>query len=175
MPGRHLVVAVEDGRQHQPAHPRQREHRLGDDRPAEQVAHLDPEHRRERDQGVADGVADQHQALAQALGAGRPDVVGVEHVEQAGAEVAHQLGGRERPERDRRQDHALEVRARPAESGVKPPAGKPWKLDGEHVDQHDPEPEAGDRQADEAERRRTDVEPGPGLDGRDDPGRDGDR
>ena len=59
------VVALEHGPQEQPPHARQREHLLGDDGAAQQVAHLDAGHRDQRDEAVLERVSPQHALLGQ--------------------------------------------------------------------------------------------------------------
>ena len=52
---------------------------------------------------------DEHPPLGDALGAGGGDVVGLEHVEQAGAQAADQDRRDEQRHRQRRQEHRVEV------------------------------------------------------------------
>src|SRR5262245_48045057 len=59
------------------SHARPCEHGLRDDGAAEERADLEPDHGEDRDGGVPEGVAQDHGALRQALGAPRPDVVTV--------------------------------------------------------------------------------------------------
>ena len=59
-----------------------------------------------------------HQLLGQPLGAGRPDVVVAQHLQQRRARHPHDLGRDHRPQHDRRQDHLLQVR-RPGRSSAR--------------------------------------------------------
>src|SRR5262249_51867584 len=69
------VVALKDGPEDEPSHPRKGEDLLGHDDTAEEVADLDAGHRDERDQAVLEGMAPDHARLRHALGPRRANVV----------------------------------------------------------------------------------------------------
>ena len=58
---------------------------------------------------VAQRVADDHELLRQTLGEGRPHVVFAQHVEHRGANQPRQQPGGGEPQRERRQEHSLEM------------------------------------------------------------------
>ena len=72
----------------EPAETGDREHPLGDDDAADQERDADADHRHDRHRGIAQRVAHQHAALAEALGACGADVVLVQHLEHRGARDA---------------------------------------------------------------------------------------
>ena len=75
----HRIVAAVDALDHQPPGAGDGEHRLGDDRAADQRADDEAEQRHRRDQRVAQHVAQQDQPRPQALGAGEVDIFRVQH------------------------------------------------------------------------------------------------
>ena len=56
---------------------------FGDERPAQQAAHLDPQQGDDGNQGVAEGMAVVHFPRREPLGVRRTDIVIAEHVEHA--------------------------------------------------------------------------------------------
>ena len=113
-------VAVADRGEHQAAEAVELEHPLDDHRRADEEGDVDAQQRERRDDGVAGDVDQQHAVLAEALGARRGDVVGLEDLEHADAQAADQ----KRHDRQRRgeagQDETVDV------SGIvspQPPTG----------------------------------------------------
>src|SRR3972149_1090905 len=77
-------VTVFDALQQVPRDTRPREHRLGEDRAAHQQRELQPDHRDDRDEGVAQGMLAHHHSLAQPLGPGRGHVLAAQDPEDNG-------------------------------------------------------------------------------------------
>ena len=130
---------------HQPADARNGEDRLGDDGAAKQRADREAEQRDGRDQRVPQHVAGQDQPRAQPLGAGEGDVFGADHLEDGGAQVAHQHGGEAQGERQRRQEQMVEVLAKSVAVAAD---REPAQIRGEDREQHQPDIEDRHRQAD---------------------------
>ncbi len=76
--------------------------------PPKQGAELETDDRHDRQQRVAERVAQDDAPFAEPLGARRPHVVAAEDVEQAGAGDAGDDRQRDRAQRDRRQDQVAE-------------------------------------------------------------------
>ena len=124
--------------------PGQAEHGLGDDRAADEQREGEAEHGEHRDQGVAQGVVQDHARLRGALGARRADVVLAQHVEHARAREAQDQRGVDDAEHDRRQHQVMEpVGERHARVAVARDR-KPAEGDGEDLHQDQAEPEARD-------------------------------
>ena len=111
----------------------------------------------------------------EALRGGCPDVVGAKDVEDGGARHAHRRRGEREPERDRGKEEEREVRERIAgEFHIAAGVGEPPQVEREHHDDQRPQPEARERQADEAAQAHQDVQPRPRSDRREQPERDTD-
>ena len=80
-----------------------------DHRPAEQEAERNRDQRNDRQDGVAQRVLEHDRHRRQALGARGADVVGVEHVEHAGARQPHERRHHGEAERDGRQNEMREA------------------------------------------------------------------
>ena len=129
---------------------------LGDDGAAEDRRHLQRDQRHHRDQRVAHDVLQDHDALGEALGARRGDVVEADHVEHGRAHVARPGGALEQAEHGDRHDRLPEVLPVPAPAGRRDVGavdeGQPVELDREHQDEEEAGEEGRQREADEGER-----------------------
>src|SRR5438876_878380 len=125
---------------------------------AEEDAYLEPGHRDDGDEGVAQGVLEDDGAGGEPLGRGRADVLGAEHVEHAGARGSRDVGGRCRAQADGGQDHDGQVG--PGTRGEIDPHHRrhPEQVEREEEDEHGPLPEDGNRQAEERADARDIVE-----------------
>src|SRR5215467_2543851 len=134
-------VELADGAHDEPAHSRHSEHCLGDHCAAQQEPKLEAGDRDQGKGGVDESMVADHQPLGHALGARRPHVVEVDHLQHAGAhdaeEERHGGGG----EGDRGED----------ESGGRLPTGygQEPETDREEEDEHDARPEHGHGGAEE--------------------------
>src|SRR2546426_1543590 len=81
-------VVPQHGVEVQLSHARVVEDRLGDDRAREDVRDVQADDRDDRDQGVAQRVLHEHEALGHALGARRAQEILSQHLEHAGAHEA---------------------------------------------------------------------------------------
>ena len=145
-------VALEDRVDHQLADARQRVDLLDHERAADEIADVDAEHGDGRDDRVAERVTHEHARLRQALRARGGHVFRLEHLEQARAQAADQ--DRRDPERDRqrRQEHRVQVADEPA--AVAADRERAPEVQPEDEQQHDPDPEG--REAEPDQRHRTD-------------------
>ena len=170
----HRVVAREHGLHDEPTEAGQHEDLLGDDGAAHERAHLQPEDRHHRDEPVAERVAHDDGLLGQALGAGGAHVVGAQHLDHRVARLAHEHRGQPGAEHERRHEHALEIADGILGERHEAGGGQPAEAHGDEQDQHDPEPEVGDRHAAQRHPAGQHVPGGVAADGRHDPGRNGD-
>ncbi len=148
------VVPLVDRVDRQPPEAGDDEDLLGDDGPRDQRAELQADHRRDRDQAVADGVDADDAPLRQPLRPRRPDVVGRERVEHRGAHLPHQHGRQRRAEHERGQEHVPQVLDGIVPQSHVPARREPAELDGEEDDQEQAQPEMRHRQPDERGGRR---------------------
>jgi hypothetical protein len=116
-------------------------------------------------------VGDHDPRFFEALRAGGADVILLEDRKHAGAGVAGQLGEVAEGEDEGRQHKMVEpVRDRKVfADGAHPARWQDVQADREEHDQHDAQPEDGDRRADEAEPRHGSIEQRVALQRRDDP------
>src|SRR5574341_412304 len=163
----HGIVAVVDRLHGQPPDARPREDRLRDHRAAEERAELDADDRHDRDRGVLERVLPHDGRVRHPLGARRPDVILVQHIEHARPREPRDPRRREEPERDSRQQEVLEA--------APPRGGQQVELHGEDQDQHDPEPECGHGLAEQRDDGGDIVDRRVAADRRDDPRRDRER
>ena len=91
--GDHWVVSLIEGIHQETPDPRQVEDVLHDHRAADQDRQLQADQGHHRDEGIFEGVSDNHDLLPEPLGPGRPDVVLPEHLQHRGARHPHG-GGR---------------------------------------------------------------------------------
>jgi hypothetical protein len=103
-------VAIGDRLKDQSADPRQGEDILHDNRPGDQIGELQAHDRKDRRQGVGQGVAPEDRAARQAFGAGGADEVFVQDFEQRRSRDASQDRRLHQAERDRRKDQCAEGR-----------------------------------------------------------------
>jgi len=89
--------------------PRHREHGLGDDRPAQQQAELQPGHRDQRQRRVGERVAADDDPLGHALGPRGPHVVEVDDLQHARPDDAQQQRRREGGQRDPGEDEGAQL------------------------------------------------------------------
>src|SRR3984893_10006806 len=165
------VVAGLDGAHHHGAEPRPREDRLRQDGPAQEKAHLQPQHRDDGVDRVLEHVARDHGALGQALGARRADIVLRDHLVRAGAREAREGGGGGGAERHRGQHEMPQHVGHSAAIGRAHPArGEPAELEREQQDEHDPRPEDGQAHAGDGHPHADAIEPRVLLDRRHDAG-----
>ncbi len=88
--------------------PGQANDRLHEDRPGEELAELEADHRDEGDQRVAGGCLPATTRSGMALGPGGADVVRLERIDHARAHQAAVLGDVDDPERQRRQNEVAD-------------------------------------------------------------------
>src|SRR6266567_8126423 len=152
------VVALIDGPEDEAADTGKREDLLHHHGAAEEDAHLEPGHRDDGDEGVAQGVLEDDGAGGEPLGRGRADVLGAEHVEHAGARGSRDVGGRRRAQADGGQNHDGQVG--PGTRGEIDPHHRrhPAQVEREEEDEHGPLPEDGNGQAEERADARDIVE-----------------
>ena len=110
------VVAPLGGVVEEPAHPRPGEDHLGEERAGEEEGHVERHQRHQRDGGVAEGVAQDDQPLAQPLRPRRAHVVLVDHLQHRGAQEAGVPGDPARRQHRHRQDQVVRC-GRPSEKG----------------------------------------------------------
>ena len=114
------VVAARDRVEHERPHAGPGEHRLGDDGAGQQLADLQAEHGRDRDERVAQAVAQHRDTLGESLGARGADEVLAEDLEHAGAREPRGHRDVVRGERHRGQ-HELRRRCRSRTAGTAAP------------------------------------------------------
>src|SRR2546422_4664432 len=159
-------VLVHDRLHSQPADAGVGEDRLGHHRAPEEIAELQPEGGDDRNRPVAEGVAKDDGALADALGArGAQDVLG-EPLEEAGPRDPGGAGGGPHAERDRGKDQGEEALAAVD--------GDPAQVDPEDQDEEDAQPERGHALPGEGEHHGGGVDQRVPPEGGQDAERDGD-
>ena len=153
----HRPVEALDGIDQQLAHARPGEDGLGDDREGDQVAELEAEHGDDRDQDVLQQVHADDAAVAKALGAGELDVVLLQRLARAGArQPDHQRDLEQRQVERRQQDVAQAVEREEARGDAEiggrvaaPGRRQPAQHHRKHHDQHQPDPERRQAEADD--------------------------
>src|SRR5712692_1883895 len=163
------IVARLDGAHHHGAEPRPGEDRLRQDGPAQEKAHLQPQHRDDGIDRVLEHVPRDDGTLGEALGTRRADVVLPDDLEHARAREAREGGGRGGAERHRGQDEMPQHVGHAASIGRAHPArGEPAELEREQQDEHDPRPEDGQAHPGDGHPHADAIEPRVLLDRRHD-------
>ena len=108
----HRIIARQHGIDGEAADAGQVEHALGDDDAGNQKREAGADHGDDGHGGVAQRVAQQHGALADALGARGAHIILAQHVQHRGARHARDQGDIDKGQRAGRQDDALEERRR---------------------------------------------------------------
>ena len=106
--GQHGDVAPEDREVHQPAGARPVEHRLDEDRPAQQIAELQAHQRQRRGRRILQRVI-QHAPVQQALGVQRADELLAQDFQHVGAHQPADHAHRDQRQGDDRQDQMLDM------------------------------------------------------------------
>ena len=145
------IVLSEDCVEHERADSRPRKDRLGDDGAAEERTDLEPDERDDRQQRVAERVADGHATLRESLRARGTHVVLSERLEHLRARDPREQ--RHQPERERDSGHD-QLAPRPASRH-----GQPVKVHGEDADHQQTEPERRNRLPDEHDGHDGAIEP----------------
>src|SRR2546425_5570635 len=159
-------VPLEDALVEQAADARPREDHLDDDGGVDHHDHVDAGQCEDRDERVLERVHGDDHDVRKSLEPGELDVLAAQDLEHARAGQPEHRRGEVPPERERGHDDVPPVTG----AGGRQPA----EPHGEHEDQHEPEPEAGDRQAEQGDALGDVVPPRVHLDRRDDAGRNAD-
>src|SRR5712692_3297376 len=159
-------VALEDALVEQAADARPREDHLDDDGGVDHHDHVDAGQREDRDERVLERVHGDDHDVGKPLEPGELDVLAAQDVQHARAGQPEHRRGEVPPEREGGHDHMPPVAG--------PGGRQPSEPDGEHEDQHQPQPEAGDREAEQGDALGDGVPPGVDLHRRDDTGRNAD-
>src|SRR5215472_499465 len=155
------IVAGLDGAHHHGAEPRPGEHRLREDGPTEEEAHLHAEHGDDGIHGVLEHVTRDHRALGQALGPRRAHVVLADDLEHARSREPRQRSRGGGAKSDGGEHEMPQHIGHPAAVGRAHAArGKPAELQREHDDQHDARPEHGQAHARDGHAHAHAIEPG---------------
>src|SRR5437762_5727312 len=153
------VVALHDGGEQHAADTRDGEDLLDDDRASKELADLYPEKRHHHDEPVLEHMPSQHEPRPQALRSRRADVVSAQHVEHRRARHPHRRGREREAECDRWEKQELQIAEGVAhEVDVAAGVREPAKIQREQDDDERAEPEARQREPDQATDPREDVE-----------------
>src|SRR2546427_1623149 len=159
-------VPLEDPLVEQATDARPREDHLDDDGGVDHHDHVDAGQREDRDERVLERVHGDDHDVRQPLEPGELDVLAAQHLQHARAGQSEHRRGEVPPERQGGHDDVAPVTG----SGGRQPS----KPDGEHQDQHEPQPEPGNREAEQGHALRDVVPPAVHLHRRDDAGRNAD-
>ncbi len=107
--GDHWVVSVIEGIYQETTESRQVEDVLHDHRTPHQDRQLQADQGHHRDEGIFDGVPDNHDPLPESLGPGGADIVLAEHFQHHGAHHPHGGGRRGRPQNQAGNEEHSEV------------------------------------------------------------------
>src|ERR1051326_3935199 len=143
------VIAIADAVEQEAAHARQRENRLDNHRAAEQVADLHADDGQHRNECVFQRMPIQHTAIAQAFGIRGADVVLAEHLQQAGADHAHDERGHRRAQCNSRQDQGLQTKPRVVQETDKSDRWKPVQPERDKQDEQGAQPEIRNAESEE--------------------------
>ena len=174
-------VAAAERRDQQPSDPGQAERPLDEDGAGEGEPDVHPEHRHERQRGVAEHLRSQDPPLAHPDRARRADVVGVVDLEHAGPDHPRVDRREDGAERDPRQQQVVGPLDRPAaelvrrEDGAVAADRRPPEPEAEDVREHQRDPERMRRHADQHEDHPAAVEQRARAQRRQDPDRDRDQ
>ena len=148
--------------------PREREDGLQDDGAAEQRGELEAAEGDDGDQGVPQGVPENHDPLSESLAAGGAHVVLAQHLQQVGAGDAGEIGA-VAPGQDQGGPHDLEdvVEGVIPDGGVVEGRG-PVEVDEHHEDKDEGDPEVGEGVAGHGQDAHQVVLPSVLVEGRDD-------
>src|SRR6478736_763417 len=179
----HGQVEAPDRLERGPSEPGEPEDGLDEDRAPEQKADVHPDHRHDGEHRVPQHVLADHPVLGRALGASGPDEVHRQRVHHLGTHEADVRPCDDDRKREARQDHvvgpvpqaAAGGRLRDAEHLAVPGDRGPAELVADHVREHEPDPERGQRDADQHVDHRSPVEQRSRTQGREDAERDRDR
>ena len=152
-------VAVVERAHDELADARQHEHGLDDRAAPQQDADVDADHRDDGDQGVPKGVAHEDDAVVQALRPRRADVVLVEDLEHARAGEAREERRQVRAEREAREDEERHRLPDPSRDRLVAHDRQEVEPQREQDDEHQPQPEARQREAHQGEKASGVVDP----------------
>ena len=152
--------------------PRPVEYLFGNDRPGEQPRQLEAQQGDNRQQGVAQGMFEDHRALLQPLGAGGTDKIHFHHVEHTGAHIERQAARLQHHQRQHRQrqmgshlQHILPAAL--VAAGIGHPAYRqPVEIDGEPFNQQQAEEKGGERHGGKHRDAHQMIKPGARAQGR---------
>src|SRR2546422_5466113 len=159
-------VALEDALVEEATDARPREDHLDDDGGVDHHDHVDAGQREDRDERVLERVHGDDHDVRETLEPGELDVLAAQDLQHARAGQPEHRRGEVPPERQGGHDDVPPVTG----SGGRQPS----EPDREHEDQHEPEPEARDREAEQGDALRDVVPPAVHLHRRDDAGRNAD-
>ena len=162
------VVPLEDGVGGEAPEPGQREDALRDHDPRDEERQAHADGRDDRHRGVLQRVREEDPARPLALGVRRADVVGVQHLQHAGAGDPRDERHVDQAERQRRQDEVAREGPEPAGERRVALHRQEVEADREAVDHQEAEPEDGDRESADREDHDRPVDPGPRPPGRQD-------
>src|SRR4030095_4536188 len=154
------VVAAKDRVDGQAPDPRQREHRLGHDRAADQQRNPDTDDRHHRNGRVLERVTDENLIGRESFRGGGADVVLREDVDHAGAGSARDQCDVNGPQRDARQDQMAQPLPYPVAKIPIALHRQPVELYGESKNQDVGEHEYRNRKAEDGERHHRAIDPG---------------
>src|SRR6266508_228706 len=143
-----------------------RKDHLDDDGGVDHHHHVDAGQREDRDERVLERMHGDDHDVREPLEPGELDVLAAQHLEHARAGQPEHRRGEVPPECQGGHDDVAPVAG--------PRGRQPSEPDGEHEDQHEPQPEPGDREAEQGDALRDVVPPAVHLHRRDDAGRHAD-
>ena len=147
----HRVVTALQGIQHETPEPRQGKDVLHDHRASDQDRQLQANQGHHRDEGIFEGVPDNHDLLPEPLGPGGADIILPQHLQHHGAHHAHGCSRRGRPQNQAGDEEPPEIPQRVfAERDVFQRWG-PTPPDGGVDHHHDGQPEVRRGQADDGQ------------------------
>ncbi len=150
--GDHRVVPVRKRREHQTTQPRQVENVLHDHGASDQDRQLQADQGDDRDEGILDGMPDDHDPLPEPLGPGGADIVLPQHLQHHGARHAHGGSGHGRPQNQAGDQKHLHIPQRVFAERNQPHRRRPAPPDGRVDHHHNAQPEVGRGQADDSDR-----------------------
>ena len=149
--GNHRVVPVLEGIQQETTDPRQVEDVLHDHRAPDQDRQLQADQGDNRDEGIFDGVPDNHDPLPEPLGPGSADIVLPEHLQHHGARHPHGGSRRGRSQNQAGNEEPPEIPQRVLCERNQLQRGRPAPPDGGVDHHHHSQPEVRRGQTDDSQ------------------------
>jgi hypothetical protein len=146
------VIPGEDRLHDEPPEAGHHEDLLGHHGTAHEGPHLEAQDGDDRNETIPEGMTEHDHPFRQVLAVRGPDIIRTHDLDHAVAGLAHQHGRQRAAEHERGHEHALEIAQRVLEERDEARGGQQMQTHREEQDQHDPQPERGDR--DPAQRHR---------------------